>query len=197
LRPHDRCSPVPIPLRSRSSDTGSVCTYLPSPLAASSRTTTGPAPPTGELSVFGNALAGVSLDRFLELLHREDLSPVDVRVLLRVTDREATVRELANSTGQHAAVVRRASTHLVARGLLRRRRRPTADRRLDVTLAATASGMDALCRVTHALGLDLAVPETPYGLADWPANKVERNGDAAGGPSAAATSRSETGVRAG
>jgi DNA-binding MarR family transcriptional regulator len=110
---------------------------------------------TGDLSASGDALAHqkrcVSLDRFLELIHREDLSPVDLRVLMRVTDREASIRELANSMGQHPAVLRRASTRLVARGLLRRRQRPTADRRLEVTLAATATGTGALCRMTQSL----------------------------------------------
>jgi DNA-binding MarR family transcriptional regulator len=232
-----RCRPVPIPLRSRGSHTGTVCKCPPPPLAASSRTTTvrrrdenegpstaergippsrwpagstavygspiptQPGAPTGELSASGDALTRhnrcVSLDRFLELVHREDLSPADLRVLLRVTDREATVRELANSMGQHPAVLTRATTRLVARGLLRRRRRPTVDRRLEVTLAATAPGTSALCRVTQALGVDLAVPATPHELSDWPANKVQRNGDAVGRPSAATPPPSETGVRAG
>jgi DNA-binding MarR family transcriptional regulator len=151
----------------------------------------------GDQSASGDALASVSLDRFLDLVHREDLSPVDLRVLLRVTDREATVRELANSMGQPPIVLRRASARLVARGLLRRRRRPTRHHRLEVTLATTATGMGALCRVTQALGVDLAVPATPLELPDRPANKVHPNGDAAGPPSAATPPPSETGVRAG
>jgi DNA-binding MarR family transcriptional regulator len=136
------------------------------------------------------------LDRFLELVHHEDLSPLDLRVLLRVTDREATVRELANSMGQHPIVLRRASARLVARGLLRRRRRQTRHHRLEVTLATTATGMGALCRVTQALGVALSVPATPLELPDWPANKVHRNGDAAGRPSAATPAPSGTGVPA-
>jgi DNA-binding MarR family transcriptional regulator len=99
-----------------------------------------------------NALAhhdrSVALDRLLESVHREQLSPVDLRLLLRVTDREATIGELADSMGQPPSVLRPASARLVARGLLRRRSR---HQRLGVTLAATASGMSALRRVTQAL----------------------------------------------
>jgi hypothetical protein len=37
---------------------------------------------------------------------------VDLRVLLRVTDREATVRDLAESMGQRPTVIRRSSARL-------------------------------------------------------------------------------------
>jgi DNA-binding MarR family transcriptional regulator len=151
-------------------------------------------PPTAERDVAARYL---SLDRFLESVHREHLSPVDLRVLLRVTDREATVRELADSTGLPPTVLRRASARLVARGLLRRRRRPTRHHRLEVTLATTASGMSALCRVMQGLGVDRAVAAAPPEVPDWSANKVQRNGDATGRPSATTRARSETGARAG
>jgi nucleotide-binding universal stress UspA family protein/DNA-binding MarR family transcriptional regulator len=93
----------------------------------------------------------VAFDRLLESVHREHLSPFDLRVLLRVTDREATLGDLAESMGQPPSVLRRASARLVARGLLRRRSRRNRHHRLQVTLATTASGMSALCRVTRAL----------------------------------------------
>jgi DNA-binding MarR family transcriptional regulator len=193
----DRCRPVPIPSRPPFSDTGSVSTYPPPPLAPSNGTTTvrrpheDDRPPTARRDVAARYL---SLDRFLESVHREHLSPVDLRVLLRVTDREATVRELADSMGQPPTVLRRASARLVAHGLLRRRRRPTRHHHLEVTLATTASGMSALCRVMQALGVDRAVAATPPELSDWPANEVQRNGDAAGRPSAATPAPSETGA---
>jgi DNA-binding MarR family transcriptional regulator len=130
------------------------------------------------LSASDDALArqhrSLSLDRFLELVHREDLSPVDLRVLLRVTNREATVRELASSMGLPPTVIRRASGRLVARGLLRRRRRRTGDHRLEVMLETTASGMHALLRVTEAMF-----------------------GDRTGRLASATPRRSETGIRAG
>jgi hypothetical protein len=43
----------------------------------------------------------MAFDRLLEAVHREHLSPFDLRVLLRVTDREATVGDLAESLTQH------------------------------------------------------------------------------------------------
>jgi DNA-binding MarR family transcriptional regulator len=95
----------------------------------------------------------VAFDRLLESVHREHLSPFDLRVLLRVTDREATLGDLAESMGQPPSVLRRASARLVARGLLRRRRRRNRQHHLEVTLATTASGISALCRVTQALEL--------------------------------------------
>jgi hypothetical protein len=129
-----------------------VSTYPRPPFAASNGTTVrrpheDDRPPTPRRDVAARYL---SLDRFLESIHREHLSPIDLRVLLRVTDREATVRELADSMGHRPTVIRGASARLVARGLLRRRRRPTRRHHLEMTLAATASGMGALWRVTHA-----------------------------------------------
>ena len=104
----------------------------------------------------------LAFDRLLESVHREHLSPFDLRVLLRVTDREATVGDLAESLGQPPSVLRRASERLVARGLLRRRRRRDRHDHMDVTLATTTSGMSALSRVTRALEL---APTDPSGRA--------------------------------
>jgi DNA-binding MarR family transcriptional regulator len=106
--------------------------------------------PDGALARRHRSLA---FDRLLESVHREHLSPFDLRVLLRVTDREATVGDLAESLGQPPSVLRRASARLVARGLLRRRRRRDRHDHMEVTLARTASGMSALSRVTQALQL--------------------------------------------
>jgi DNA-binding MarR family transcriptional regulator len=107
------------------------------------------------LSMPGDELArrhrSLAFDRLLESVHREHLSPFDVRVLLRVTDREATVVDLAESLGQPPSVLRRASARLVARGLLRRRRRRDRQDHMEVTLGTTASGMSALSRVMQAL----------------------------------------------
>jgi hypothetical protein len=63
----------------------------------------------------------VAFDRLLESVHREHLSPFDLRVLLRVTDREATLGDLAESMGQPPSVLRRAraraSSHAVCFGV--------------------------------------------------------------------------------
>jgi DNA-binding MarR family transcriptional regulator len=103
----------------------------------------------------------LAFDRLLESVHREHLSPLDLRVLLRVTDREATVVRLAESLGQPPSALRRASARLVARGLLRRRRRRDRHDHMEITLATTASGMSALSRVTQALELPPTDPSGP------------------------------------
>jgi DNA-binding MarR family transcriptional regulator len=92
----------------------------------------------------------LAFDGLLESVHREHLSPFDLRVLLRVADREATPGDLTESMGQPPSVLRRASARLVARGLLRRRRRRDRHHHLELTLATTASGISALWRVTRA-----------------------------------------------
>jgi DNA-binding MarR family transcriptional regulator len=188
---HDRCTPVPIPLRPECSDTGSVSTYLPTPPAPPSPAPVARRPaghdgrPTADRDIDATrsragtpaARAGgmptalearkralpmpdgglarrhrsLAFDRLLESVHGEDLSPFDLRVLLRVTDREATVGDLAESMGQPPSVLRRASARLVARGLLRRRRRRNRHDHMEVTLATSASGMSALYGVTRAL----------------------------------------------
>jgi DNA-binding MarR family transcriptional regulator len=129
----------------------------------------------------GGALArrhrSLAFDRLLESVQREHLSPFDLRVLLRVTDREATVVGLAESLGQPTSVLRRASARLVARGLLRRRRRRDRHDHMEVTLATTASGMSALSRVTQALEL---APTDPSGRATsrTPAARLPREAGA-------------------
>jgi DNA-binding MarR family transcriptional regulator len=109
------------------------------------------------LRIPGDELArrhrSLAFDRFLESVHREHLSPLDVRILLRGTDREVTVTGLAESLGQPPSVLRRASARLLARGLLRRRRRRDRHDHMEIALATTASGMSALSRVTQALEL--------------------------------------------
>jgi DNA-binding MarR family transcriptional regulator len=149
----------------------------------------------------GDAPAGqhrsVSLDGFLELVHLEHLSPLDLRVLLRVTHREATPRELADSMGHPPTLLRRASARLVARGLLRRRRRRSRHDRLEVTLATTASGMGALWRAAQALGIDPSASPTPPVAPDWPATSSKAIGDTTGRPAAAAPPRIDTEARTG
>lgn len=120
-----------------------------------------PIPTTSRCGDTGSVSTRLSVDCFLELIHREDLSPADLRLLLRVTEREATIRELADAMALDPIVLRRASARLVARGLLRRRRPPPEHHPLEVTLAVTASAIDALCRLAQAPGVDLQVRGMP------------------------------------
>jgi hypothetical protein len=151
------------------------------------------------LPVSDDALArhhrSVAFDRLLESVHREHLSPFDLRVLLRVTDREATVDDLAESMGQPPSVLRRGGARLVARGLLRRRRRRNRHHHLEVTLATTASGMCALCRVTRALEPAATDPASaPAPPSRLTATTSNPSGDASSGTPAVPPPRREIGA---
>jgi DNA-binding MarR family transcriptional regulator len=103
------------------------------------------------------------LERVLEALEDERLTPLDLRIMLRVSDDENTVPDIAAGMGYPPALIRRASRRLVARGLLRRRRRP--GRPLTFALAPSDSGTSALHRVgTSLLGQAAdAAPTSPVG----------------------------------
>jgi predicted transcriptional regulator len=59
-----------------------------------------------------------ALDRVLELLRRRRLSATEMRVLLVLLDRKASLTELAG-LGQRPVEIRRAGRSLAARGLVR------------------------------------------------------------------------------
>jgi hypothetical protein len=103
----------------------------------------------------------VALERLLQALQRERLTPLELRILLRVTEGEMTSAAIAQSMQQPPSVVGRASAQLVARGMLRRHRR---GRPLKLTLSATSSGTSALWRVSRSLaGQPVSATETPAG----------------------------------
>jgi nucleotide-binding universal stress UspA family protein len=98
----------------------------------------------------GRGTNDAALEQLLEVLERERLTPLEMRILLRAADRETTNRDIAGSTEQPPSRIGRASTRLVARGLLRRHRR--AGHPLKLTLTATRAGTSALQRISTALG---------------------------------------------
>ena len=58
-------------------------------------------------------------DRVLEVFDRCGLSPCELRVLLTLLDREASLPELAEALGKPASEVTRAARRLATRGLVR------------------------------------------------------------------------------
>jgi hypothetical protein len=89
-----------------------------------------------------------ALERFLDVLDRERLAPVEVRLLLRVAASDATVVEHAAELDRDPVAIRRAATRLARRGLLRQR----AARR-GLVLEAMPSGLSALSRLAEPLDL--------------------------------------------
>jgi nucleotide-binding universal stress UspA family protein len=98
-----------------------------------------------------------TLERLLDALEQQRLTPLDVRIMLRVNDDETTIADVAGSVGLPTSTIRRASRRLVMRGLLRRRRR--RDRPLTFTLTATDSGASALHRIRRSLAGRAAMSE--------------------------------------
>jgi hypothetical protein len=62
---------------------------------------------------------GTAIDRVLELVGRRQLSATEVRVLLRLVDREAGVPELAEALGLRPVEITCAGRRLASRGLMR------------------------------------------------------------------------------
>jgi DNA-binding MarR family transcriptional regulator len=61
------------------------------------------------------------LDNLLAMLERRHLSPMELRVLLRLSDRGATPSQLAEGLGGPPGAIRYAARSLSMRGLVRRR----------------------------------------------------------------------------
>jgi DNA-binding MarR family transcriptional regulator len=60
-----------------------------------------------------------AIDRVLEVFERRGLSPSEVRVLLKLLDREASLSEIAEALGKRPSEVTRAGRRLATRGLVR------------------------------------------------------------------------------
>jgi DNA-binding MarR family transcriptional regulator len=93
--------------------------------------------------------ARVVLDRVLELLGRRRLSATELRVLLRLLDREASLSELAKALGQRPVEIRRAGRSLAMHGLVRRRH---VGRRKQTRLEITAAGLATTRALLTAAG---------------------------------------------
>jgi len=90
-----------------------------------------------------------ALDRMLELLRRHRLSATEMRVLLALLDREASLSELAEALGQRPVEIRRAGRSLSARGLVRWHH---VGRRKETHIEITAQGLATIRALLPAAG---------------------------------------------
>jgi len=88
------------------------------------------------------------LERFLDVLDRERLAPVEVLLLLRIAASEATLAELAAALDREVITIRRTAGDLIGRGLLRQRSTPRGP-----VLEIMPTGLRALGRVAQPLDL--------------------------------------------
>jgi hypothetical protein len=95
---------------------------------------------------------GAGLERFLDVLDRERLAPVEVLLLLRIAASEATVAELAAALDREVITIRRTAGDLIGRGLLRQRSAPRGP-----VLEIMPPGLRALARLAQALDLSQQV----------------------------------------
>jgi hypothetical protein len=94
------------------------------------------------------AARGSGLERFLDVLDRERLAPIEVLVLLRVAASEVTLAELAAALDRDVITIRRTAGDLIGRGLLRQR---SASR--GPVLEIMPTGLRALGRLAQPLDL--------------------------------------------
>src|SRR3954463_15448133 len=91
---------------------------------------------------------GSGVERFLDVLDRERLAPVEVLVLLRVAASEATVAELAAALDREVITIRRTAGDLIGRGLVRQRSAPRGP-----VLEIMPTALRALDRLARPLDL--------------------------------------------
>jgi DNA-binding MarR family transcriptional regulator len=60
-----------------------------------------------------------AIDRALEVFERRGLSPGELRVLLKLLDRDASLSEMAEALGKPPSEISRAGSRLATRGLVR------------------------------------------------------------------------------
>jgi DNA-binding MarR family transcriptional regulator len=98
--------------------------------------------------------ARTAIDRVLEVFERRGLSPTELRVLLKLLDRDASLLELAQALGQRPSALTRVGRRLSTRGLIRWYH---VGARKETRLGITADGLATM----HALlaEADLAAGE--------------------------------------
>jgi DNA-binding MarR family transcriptional regulator len=99
-----------------------------------------------------------ALDRVLELLERRQLPATELRVLLRLVDREASLSELAEVLSHRPIDITRAGRSLAMRGLVRWRH---LGRRKETRLGITAAGLATIRALLTAASHDAREVETP------------------------------------
>jgi DNA-binding MarR family transcriptional regulator len=94
--------------------------------------------------------AGATLDRILELFERRELSATELRVLLALRDREASLPEVAAALHLRPDEITRAGRSLSMRGLIRWHH---VGRRTETRLAITSSGLTTVRALLTAAGV--------------------------------------------
>jgi DNA-binding MarR family transcriptional regulator len=94
------------------------------------------------------------IDRVLEVFERGGLSPCELRVLLKLLDREASLSEIAEAIGKPSGDVTRAGNRLARRGLVRWYH---AGARMETRLVITTDGVATMRALLAAAE---RVPET-------------------------------------
>jgi DNA-binding MarR family transcriptional regulator len=96
------------------------------------------------------------VDRVLEVFDRCGLSPCELRVLLTLLDREASLPEIAEALGKPASEVTRAGRRLATRGLVRWYH---VGAREETRLVITARGLATMRTLLAAAERAAAKPE--------------------------------------
>ena len=95
------------------------------------------------------ASAARVLDELLGNLQRAELSPLELRVLVRLTESQATQPELADALEEGAGTIRRVTRRLAMRGLIGRRFERGRSSRF--VLRIRSSGRSALAPLVDSL----------------------------------------------
>lgn len=88
-----------------------------------------------------------ALDELLASLQHGDLSPLELRLLVRLAERQSAQSELADALEASPATVSRATRRLAMRGLIRRRFE--GGRRSRFVLSITSSGLQAVAALVE------------------------------------------------
>jgi DNA-binding MarR family transcriptional regulator len=100
-----------------------------------------------------SASALPAIDRVLEVFERRGLSPTELRVLLKLLDREASLLELAQALGQPPSEITRVGRRLSTRGLVRWYHVGShKETRLEVTEGGLATMQALLVEADRAAG---------------------------------------------
>jgi DNA-binding MarR family transcriptional regulator len=115
--------------------------------------------------------AGATLDRVLELVERRKLSATELRVLLALLDREASLPDLAEALDQSPDEITRAGRSLSMRGLIRWHH---VGRRKQSRLEITSSGLTTVRALLTAADATSAAADRPEAAAATPQSSRSR-----------------------
>jgi DNA-binding MarR family transcriptional regulator len=115
--------------------------------------------------------AGATLDRVLELVERRKLSATELRVLLALLDRGASLSDLGEALDQSPDEIARAGRSLSMRGLIRWHH---VGRRKQSRLEITSSGLTTVRALLTAAGARSAAADRSEAAAATPQSSRSR-----------------------